>query len=122
MDAQKKNNASIRVKISYNRRRVAQLDKRRSAEREVGDSDHGWTNTQGLKIEENVFPLMWHLQMLDILVFYWDTQVLDRMQRVQDLSFQLIDFLVMRIKRYILKYWTQSPIRFPLFQVKENLS
>ena len=38
---------------------LAQLDKRRSAEREVAGSNHGRTDTQGLKItEENVLPLL----------------------------------------------------------------
>ena len=37
---------------------LAQLDKHRSAEQVVAGSNHGWTNTQGLKItEENVLPL-----------------------------------------------------------------
>ena len=35
----------------------------RSAERGVAGSNPGRTNTQGLKItEENVLPLLWHLQ------------------------------------------------------------
>ena len=38
---------------------LAQLDKRRSAEREVAGSNPGQTNTQGLKItRENVLPLL----------------------------------------------------------------
>ena len=40
--------------------RLAQLEKRRSAERYVAGSNPGRTNTQGLKInEENVLPLLW---------------------------------------------------------------
>ena len=39
--------------------RSAQLDKRRSAEKEVVGSNSGRTNTQGLKItEENALPLL----------------------------------------------------------------
>ena len=45
--------------------RVAQLDKRLSAEREVAGSNSRRTSTQGLKItEENVLPLLRHLQMV----------------------------------------------------------
>ena len=45
--------------------RVAQLDKCLSAEREVAGSNSGRTNTRGLKItEENVLPLLRHLQMV----------------------------------------------------------
>ena len=45
--------------------RLSQLDKRRSSEREVAGSNPARTNTQGLKItEENVLPLLRHLQMV----------------------------------------------------------
>ena len=44
---------------------VAQLDKRLSAAREVAGSNSRRTSTQGLKItEENVLPLLRHLQMV----------------------------------------------------------
>ena len=50
--------------------RLAQLDKRQYAEWEVAGSNPIWTNTQGLKInEENVLPLLLHLQMVRLLVF-----------------------------------------------------
>ena len=50
--------------------RLAQLDKRQYAEWEVAGSNPIWTNTQGLKInEENVLPLLFHLQMVRLLVF-----------------------------------------------------
>ena len=50
--------------------RLAQLDKRQYAEWEVAGSNPIWTNTQGLKInEENVLPLLSHLQMVRLLVF-----------------------------------------------------
>ena len=50
--------------------RLAQLDKRQCAEWEVAGSNPIWTNTQGLKInEENVLPLLFHLQMVRLLVF-----------------------------------------------------
>ena len=50
--------------------RLAQLDKRQCAEWEVAGSNPIWTNTQGLKInEENVLPLLSHLQMVRLLVF-----------------------------------------------------
>ena len=46
----------------------AQLNKRRSAEKEVAGSNSGRTNTQGLKItEENALPLLWHLQMVRLV-------------------------------------------------------
>ena len=49
---------------------LVQLDKCQSAKWQVEGSNLGWTNTQGLKItEENVLPLLWCLQWLDILVF-----------------------------------------------------
>ena len=46
--------------------RLAQLVKRRSAERKVAGSSPGRSNTQGLKIteENNVLSLLWHLQMV----------------------------------------------------------
>ena len=41
------------------------LDKHCSAEQEVAGTNPWRTNTQGLKItEENVLPLLWHLQMV----------------------------------------------------------
>ena len=50
--------------------RLAELDKRQCAEWEVAGSNPIWTNTQGLKInEENVLPLLSHLQMVRLLVF-----------------------------------------------------
>ena len=50
--------------------RLAQLDKRQYAEWEVAGSNPIWTNTQGLKInDENVLPLLSHLQMVRLLVF-----------------------------------------------------
>ena len=50
--------------------RLAQLDKRQCAEWEVAGSNPIWTNTQVLKInEENVLPLLLHLQMVRLLVF-----------------------------------------------------
>ena len=43
----------------------AQLDKRRCAELEVAGSYPGRVKTTGLKInQENVLPLMWHLEMI----------------------------------------------------------
>ena len=43
---------------------LAQLVKRRSAEREVAGSNPGRSNIQGLITEENnVLSLLWHLQM-----------------------------------------------------------
>ena len=45
--------------------RLAQLDKRQSAEREVVGSNPARKNTQGLKItEQNVLPLLRHLHMV----------------------------------------------------------
>ena len=51
--------------INHIAARLAQLDKHRSAEREVASSNPSLINTHDLKTAEvNVLPLSWHLQMV----------------------------------------------------------